>query len=176
MSAPHKIVSKSKLSEWRGLDRIALVVHGMRCIWREQEKDDIGIDGEIELCRPRDDGDGLIGTGKIVKVQSKSGSSYVIKDQDESFASPVTEKDLRYWRDLNVPVIYVVFHPDDDVLYWKDIKAYLAQNPDALTAPCRIEFDKAADCFDDRAYAALCVATRNDVRPDAQSRAISGAH
>jgi Domain of unknown function (DUF4365) len=73
LSAPRKIVPKSKLTEWRGLDSIASVVHGMRCIWREQEKDDIGIDGEIELCRQRDDGEGMFGTGKIVKVQSKSG-------------------------------------------------------------------------------------------------------
>lgn len=152
----NKIVPKSKLSEWRGLDRIAGVVHGMRCIWREQEKDDIGIDGEIELCRPRDDGDGLVGTGKIVKVQSKSGASYVIKDVDGAFASPVAEKDLLYWRDLNVPVIYVVFHPDDDRLYWKDVKSYLQAHPEALRPPHRIEFDKGKDRFDEGAYAALC--------------------
>ena len=123
MSTSHKIVPKSKISEWRGLDKIALVVHGMQCIWREQEKDDIGIDGEIELCSPRTDGDGLVGTGKIVKVQSKSGASYVIKDDDRAFASPVAEKDLKYWKNLNMPVIYVVYHPDDDRLYWKDVKA-----------------------------------------------------
>jgi hypothetical protein len=128
----------------------------MRCIWREQEKDDIGIDGEIELCRQRGDGDGMFGTGKIVKVQSKSGSSYVIKDSVSAFASPVAEKDLRYWVDLNVPVIYVVFHPDDDVLYWKDVKAYLRDHPDALTPPYRIEFKKGADRFDETAYPALC--------------------
>jgi hypothetical protein len=146
MNAPaQKIVPQSKISEWRGLDRIATVVHGMRCIWREQEKDDIGIDGEIELCRPRADGEGFIGTGKIVKVQSKSGSKYVVRDKDDSFASPVAEKDLRYWRELNVPVIYVVYHPDDDRLYWKDVKAYLGNNPNALKPPLRVEFDKAAD-------------------------------
>jgi len=155
MNAPAKIISKSKLSEWRGLDRIAPIVHGMGCIWREQEKDDIGIDGEIELCRPRTDGDGLIGTGKIVKAQSKSGASYVIRDEEASFASPVTEKDLLYWRDLNVPVVYIVYHPDDDVLYWKDVKGYLAANPNAFVPPHRIEFDKASDRFDEDAYEAL---------------------
>ena len=155
MSTREKIVPKSKQSEWRGLDRIGQIVHQIKCIWREQEKDDIGIDGEIELCRPRTDGDGLIGTGKIVKVQSKSGSSYVVRDTDESFASPTTEKDLLYWRDLNVPMIYIVFHPDDDCLYWKDIKGYLKDRPDALTPPLRIEFDKTTDRFDDAAKAAL---------------------
>lgn len=129
----------------------------MGCIWREQEKDDIGLDGEIELCRPRDDGgDGLVGTGKIVKVQSKSGSSYVIRDTAASFASPVAEKDLHYWAGCNVPVIYVVYHPDDDALYWKDVGTYLKTRPDALTPPFRIEFDKGADRFDGQAYAALC--------------------
>jgi hypothetical protein len=156
-NTPGKIVSQSKIAEWRGLDRIGVVVHGMKCIWREQEKDDIGIDGEIELCRSRDDGDGLVGTGKIVKVQSKSGSSYVIKDEDASFSSPVKEKDLIYWNDLNVPIIYVVYHPDDDALYWKDVKAYLRDHPDALQPPHRIDFDKARDRFDQNAYDALFV-------------------
>jgi hypothetical protein len=103
MNAPVKIVAKSKLSEWRGLDRINLVVHGMSCIWREQEKDDVGIDGEIEPCRPRVDGDGGVATGRIVKVQSKSGASFVIRDTETSFASPVVEKDILYWRGVNVP-------------------------------------------------------------------------
>jgi hypothetical protein len=129
----------------------------MQCIWREQEKDDVGIDGEIELCVPRTDGgDGRVGTGKIVKAQSKSGSKYVIKDQDGTFASPVTEKDLLYWKGLNLPVIYIVYHPDEDLLYWKDLKSYLKLRPEALTAPHRIEFDKSADRFDESAYDALC--------------------
>jgi hypothetical protein len=137
------------------LDRISSMVHEMRCIWREQEKDDIGIDGEIELCRPREDGDGMIGTGKIIKVQSKSGSSYVIRDTDETFASPVEEKDLHYWHGLNVPAIYVVYHPDDDCLYWKHVQSYISEKPDTLTPPFRIEFDKSLDRLDRDAYSAL---------------------
>ena len=156
MNASAKIVSRSKRVEWRGLDRINEVVHAMGCIWREQEKDDIGIDGEIELCRPREDGgEGLIGTGRIVKVQSKSGSSYVVKDRDDAFASPTNEKDLSYWMGLNVPIIYVVYHPDDDILYWKDVKAHLRVRPEAISPPYRIEFDKARDRFDSSAYEAL---------------------
>lgn len=117
MNDPVKIIAKSKIAEWKGLDRIGLLVHGMKCIWREQEKDDVGIDGEIELCRPRSDGDSAIATGKIVKTQSKPVSSFVIRDTAEGFASPVTEKDLYYWREFNLPVIYIVYHPDDDALY-----------------------------------------------------------
>lgn len=155
MARTRKIVPKSKISEWLGLDRISVMVHEMHCIWREQEKDDIGIDGEIELCRPRNDGDGMIGTGKIVKVQSKSGSRYVLRDTEDAFVSPVEEKDLLYWRDLNVPAIYIVYHPDDDRLYWKHVQVYLKERPDALQPPQRIEFDKSADRFDKTAYAQL---------------------
>jgi hypothetical protein len=156
MGPPDKIVPKSKTSEWRGLDRISTIIHGMNCIWREQEKDDVGVDGEIELCQPRNDGDGLVATGKVVKVQSKSGKSYIVKDEESSFASPVEEKDLRYWQGLNVPIIYVVYHPKDDSLYWKDVKAYIAGNPRVFEPPLRIEFDKSADRFDENAYPALC--------------------
>lgn len=131
------------------------MVHEMRCIWREQEKDDIGIDGEIELCRPRDDGEGMYGTGKIIKVQSKSGSSYVVKDTDNSFASPVEEKDLSYWNELNVPAIYIVYHPDDDCLYWKHVQTYITETDDALKPPFRIEFNKQNDKFDEQAYSVL---------------------
>ena len=131
------------------------MVHEMHCIWREQEKDDIGIDGEIELCRPRDDGEGMIGTGKIIKVQSKSGSHYVVRDTDKDFASPVEEKDLFYWRELNVPAIYVVFHPDDDCLYWRHVQAYIAETPNALQPPHRIDFNKSRDRLDKAAYPVL---------------------
>lgn len=150
--SPGKIVPKSKVSEWAGLDRIAHVVHAMKCIWREQQKDDIGIDGEIELCVPRDDGgDGWIGAGKIVKVQSKSGLSYITHDQTGSFASPVSEKDVLYWRALNVPVIYIVFHPNENKLLWKDIKSYFADDERALEPPLKVTFDKRTDSFDEGA-------------------------
>lgn len=150
-----KIVPRSKISEWKGLDRISAMIHEMRCIWREQQKDDIGIDGEVELCQPRDDGEGMVGTGKIIKVQSRSGSRYVTRDTDSTFASPVEEKDLRYWSSLNIPAIYVVYHPDDDRLYWKHVQAYAKTHPTALQPPYRIEFDKTTDTLDASAYAAL---------------------
>jgi hypothetical protein len=69
MNAPVEFVATSKLSEWRRLDRIDLVGNKMRSIWREQEKDGVGIDGEIERCRPRAGGDGAEATGRILKIQ-----------------------------------------------------------------------------------------------------------
>jgi len=150
-----KIIPLAKASEWHGLDRISAIVHQMGCIWREQEKDDIGVDGEIELCVPRHEGNGFAGTGKIIKVQSKSGQYYIRNDQEDTFESPVKKKDLVYWGQLNVPIIYIVCHPKDDCLYWKNIQAYLEENPDAFEEPCRIPFDKELDRFDATALDAL---------------------
>lgn len=154
-SNKNKVVALSKISEWQGLDHISQVVHQMSCIWREQEKDDIGIDGEIELCIPRNEGSGSIGTGKIIKVQSKSGQHYIRRDQEISFDSPVKRKDLIYWGNLNLPIIYVIYHPKDDCLYWKDVQAYLEENPEALEEPCRIAFNKESDRFDKTALESL---------------------
>lgn len=155
-SSNEKIVPISKKTEWKGLDRISVIVHAMDCIWREQEKDDIGVDGEIELCEPRTEGKGFIGTGKIIKVQSKSGSSYITRNQEDSFESPVKEKDLVYWGKLNLPIVYIVFHPDDNCLYWKDVQAYIRENPDAFEKPHKINFDKETDRFDEEAFGSLC--------------------
>ncbi len=65
-----KTVPESKFQEWKVLDRISLIV-------REITKDDFGIDGEIEIVIPKPDGKGYEATGGIIKVQAKSGMSYV---------------------------------------------------------------------------------------------------
>ena len=152
MVTTEKILPTQKVSEWWGLDLISSVVHAMRCVWREQAKDDIGVDGEIELCARRSDGDGMVGTGKIIKVQSKSGRKYVVRDEEHTFETPVSAADLRYWRGMNVPVIFVVAHPGEQKLYWKDIKAYCAA---ASEEPKRVLFDKGTDAFSTDAVEAI---------------------
>ena len=72
-----KTVLSSRFQEWKGLDRISTVVHEMKCIFREITKDDFGLDGEIEVVVPKQGGQGYETTGGIIKVQAKSGASYV---------------------------------------------------------------------------------------------------
>jgi len=142
-----KTVLPSKRTEWKGLDRISEIVHGMSCIWREMTKDDFGLDGEIEVVTPKADGKGLETSGQILKVQAKAGDRYVISDNEASFASPVEKNDLEYWHKCNFPVLFIVYHPSDDRLYCKEIKSYLRATPDAFAKPYRIRFDKKADIF-----------------------------
>ncbi len=82
-----KTVQVSKLTEWKGLDRISAIVHGMGNIWREMTKDDYGLDGEIEVVTPKANGEGYETAGGIVKVQSKAGESYVRFDSEAKSSS-----------------------------------------------------------------------------------------
>src|SRR5438105_5038806 len=89
-----KTVPPSKFQEWKGLDRISAAVHEMKCIFREITKDDYGLDGEIEVIAPKQDGTGYETTGGIIKVQAKSGESYVKQDTATGFITPIEKSDL----------------------------------------------------------------------------------
>ncbi|MCL4279994.1 MAG: DUF4365 domain-containing protein, partial [Ignavibacteriaceae bacterium] len=143
-----KTVLPSKFSEWKGLDRINIVIHEMKCIWRELTKDDFGIDGEIEVVIPKPDGKGYEATGGIIKVQAKSGASYIVSDTSTSFsARGISKDDLDLWHKSSYPVIYIIYHPDDDKLYWKDVKSYIKTTPNVWHPPFKIDFGKAVDEF-----------------------------
>lgn len=142
-----KTVPPSKFQEWKGLDRISLIVHEMNCIFREITKDDLGIDGEIEIVVPKADGQGFQTTGGIIKVQAKSGLSYVKEDNEEHFSTPVSKDDLELWHNATYPTAFIVYHPKDDKLYWKEVKAYVRNTPNIFQPPFKITFDKAQDEF-----------------------------
>lgn len=142
-----KTVLPVKFIEWQGLDRISAIVHEMHCIFRELSKDDFGLDGEIEVVQQKAGGKGYETTGGIVKVQAKAGSSYVVFDTPASFASPVEKNDLQYWQTCTFPVLYIVYHPQDDKLYFREVKEYIQATPNVFQAPYRITFEKARDEF-----------------------------
>jgi len=147
-----KTVLASKFTELKGLDRISTVVHEMRCLFREITKDDFGIDGEIEIVVPKVDGKGFETIGGIIKVQSKSGATYVKGNTASEFFTPVEESDLKYWYNATFPVIFIVYHPEDDQLYWKDVRTYVRSTPNVWQKPYRITFNKATDVFSAAAY------------------------
>lgn len=143
-----KTVLESKFTELQGLDRISPTVHEMKCLWREINKSDFGIDGEIELLVPRPDGKGYHVTGGILKVQAKSGRSYIVQDSDSSFAAKSSKDDFELWHKANFITLFIIYHPEDDRLYWKEMKSYLESTPDVWRSPYKILFDKATDVFD----------------------------
>jgi hypothetical protein len=150
-----KTVSSSKFTELKGLDRISSTVHGMKCLFREITKDDYGIDGEIEVVVPKSDGTGYQTEGGVIKFQSKSGESYVRQDSETSFCTSVDKDDLETWYSATHPVIFIVYHPRDDKLYWKDVRAYVKSTPNIWLPPFKIVFDKGKDEFGGSAQEAI---------------------
>jgi hypothetical protein len=144
-----KTVPESKFTELQGLDRISPTVHAMKCLWREITKSDFGIDGEIEILSPRSDGKGYYVTGGIIKVQAKSGASYITHNSDSSFAAKSSREDFELWYGGNFPTIFIIYHPGDDRLYWKEMRSYLRSTPDVWQPPYKIEFNKLMDVFDE---------------------------
>jgi|SRR5581483_9883297 len=155
-----KTVLESKFKEWKGLDRISLIVHEMKCIFREITKDDFGLDGEIEVVRPKPDGKGYETTGGIIKVQAKSGESYVKQDNDTSFITPIEKSDLEGWYNASYPVLFIVYHPKDDKLYFKEIKSYVLATKAIFLPPLHIRFDKSIDEFRPDIYSGVAQTAR----------------
>lgn len=150
-----KTVLPSKIQEWTGLDLIQQVTHSMNCVYREQQKDDYGVDGEIEVVVPKTSGEGLEATGGIIKFQSKSGKSYVKEDSDDSFAVYIDKSDIEYWHQSNVPILFIVYHPNDDKLYFREAKEYIRSTPDAFKSPYKMTFQKSRDEFNKNSFETL---------------------
>jgi hypothetical protein len=151
-----KNVPATKFTELRGLDRISVITHEMKCLFRVISQDDVGIDGEIEVVTPKTDGDGFETNGGIIKVQAKSGASYVKKDRGGTFSTPVRIDDLEYWNKCTFPVFFIVYHADDDALYYKEIKTYIRETTDVWQTPLEVVFDKSKDVFTAGAKEDVC--------------------
>ncbi|TWT62853.1 DUF4365 domain-containing protein [Rubinisphaera italica] len=151
-----KTVPVTKFTELRGLDRISIITHEMNCIFRTISQDDFGIDGEIEVVTPKADGCGLETSGGIIKVQAKSGSSYIKKDHGPTFATPVRIDDLEYWNRCTFPVFFIVYYPKEDALYYKEIKTYIRETSDIWKKPLEVVFNKATDQFTSDVKKSVC--------------------
>src|SRR6266849_6244018 len=125
----------------QGVMFVQRTVDEMDCVWRPTPNDDVGIDGEIELGK-----DG-VATGFLIKVQVKSGRSYIANPKGQTFDFLADRDDLAYWKEANLPVILVVFDPDSQEGYWKPIQKYIADNPVVTVKPHRIVFSRKRDRF-----------------------------
>lgn len=81
-------------------------------IFRETSSSDVGIDGQIELVN--DDGSA---TGLLIGVQIKSGESFVNHKQ-KKFTFTSSREHYKYWSNLIMPTIGVVFSPKLETASW----------------------------------------------------------
>ena len=128
----------------------------MGCVGRPTPNDDVGIDGEIELGK-----DGAA-TARLLKVQVKSGPSYIRNATGTGFEFYAQPDDLTYWNGANLPVIVIIYDPSKGEAYWKHIQQHLKDNPGPLTKGRLIPFSRKKDRFVSSAFMQLC----NLVFPD----------
>ena len=72
-----------------------------------------GIEAQIEII------DNEIPTGALIAVQVKSGKSYFSENTNTSFVFRTGDKHIEYWSRHSLPVILVIYDPDEDTLYWE---------------------------------------------------------
>jgi len=112
-------VSNNYYKEREGVLKVALELNSNGYVFRETSNGDIGIDGQIE--HVSDQGEA---TGKIVAAQIKSGNSYLV-DKGGHFAFYPHEKHKNYWLVFPLPVILFVYYPNDDKIYFTDVRYQL---------------------------------------------------
>lgn len=145
-----KKLNRNLPQEKNGLIYVMKVVNEMECIWRPTPNDDTGFDGEIELAH------GGSVSGRILKVQVKSGPSYFVNRIGTSFEFAASEADIQYWSATNMPVVLVLFDPMKGEGYWKAMKPHLAKHPPSAGTSYRVKFSRVRDRFVRQSFTALC--------------------
>lgn len=119
-----KIVKETHITGEKGVAKFNsfCVNHNPYLIWREEAKNDFGIDGEVELTRRTEAGK-IEATANVLKVQIKSTKtgSYIGNEDDNSFEFIAKEHDINYWKSHHLPVILVVYFESTDKLYAKTV-------------------------------------------------------
>lgn len=134
-----RLLNPNQPTEQLGLIFVQKFAHQIGAIWRPTPNDDYGIDGELELT------DSGVVTGTIIKVQVKSGVSYLRNKSQAGFSFYIDPTDAVYWAGVNFPVILVVYNPVDDKGYWLDMKRYLAEHAgEGTTTAVRFSYAKNA--------------------------------
>jgi len=111
----------------RGVAFVKGVVAKAGCVFREFPNADLGIDGLIEFIEHE------IITAKLVAIQIKCGSSYLVKcDSGHSFKVSIDRDHFIYWDMYPVPVVLIAYEPKSELSGWLDIKEYIKKNPDTL--------------------------------------------
>lgn len=118
MSLPK--VNNTQFTERLGVCAVERKLIEMRCIWRETPNTDVGIDGQIEFVN-----DSGFSTGHLLSVQIKSGLSYFKNGDENNILYYPSDAHRNYWVNFPIPVILVLYNPDEDAAYWVDARRYL---------------------------------------------------
>ena len=119
-----KIVSETHITGAKGVNAFEryCLNHTPLLVWREETKNDYGIDGEVEFTYRTNDNK-LAVSGKIIKVQLKSTDKkgYIQKETVTSFEFIAKQDDVEYWSDHDCDVVLVVYFVNEEKLFARKI-------------------------------------------------------
>ena len=103
-------------TEHSGVTAVAAAVAQVGWLFRELTGPDYGIDAVVELV----DDEGRP-NGRLIGIQIKSGSSYFSRARGAGWVYSISEGNLAYWATYSLPVILVLYRPDDGCAYWQAV-------------------------------------------------------
>ena len=119
-----KYVSKSQIIGEKGVSAFYnyCTRHSPFIIFREESKNDFGIDGEVEFTYT-DDNKRIVASGEIIKIQIKSTEtgSYIYNETDSAFDFKASSSDIDYWNNHKVDVILIIYLVSEEKLYARKI-------------------------------------------------------
>ncbi|MFF5384324.1 DUF4365 domain-containing protein [Pedobacter suwonensis] len=129
--------SETKKTEIQGLNYVQGVVNDVGCIFNKVDgTNDIGLDGYIEFTHENSP------TGLCVGIQVKAGNSH-ISANGNTITIKADRNHFEYWYNHILPVIAVVYIPQEEKAYWIDITQYLSNDEDIIeTGPYSIKIDR----------------------------------
>lgn len=115
------IVDENSVIAREAVTQIQLLFVQNNFIFREQPKDDCGIDSIIELIENGQT------TGKLLALQIK-GSRNIKENRDGSITFyGITQKQVNYWLNYSLTVMFVVYNLNTKTAYWKIVDDFFAQ-------------------------------------------------
>jgi len=118
------------------VDRI--VTEELEWIFREQPKQDYGIDAHLEVVRAASV------TGHLIAMQIKSGTSYFQEENSEGYVYRGRIEHLNYWLNCSLPVILILYDKSRGLCLWEHIEkskvAVLSDTSWKITVPKRKTF------------------------------------
>ena len=104
---------QDEITERIGVHKFALtILKDFNWLEREQPISDHGIDFQVEIVEDEK------ATGMLYAIQIKSGKSYFKESNETTIVFRGEKKHLSYWIDYSLPVILVLYDPEDNNLYW----------------------------------------------------------
>jgi hypothetical protein len=102
-------------TERLGIAKLETLFSTVGWLFREQTIQDIGIDAQVEIM------ENDISTGRLIAIQVKSGKSYFSEKVKNNIIYRPDSKHIEYWLKYSLPVIVVLYNPEDDTMFWYPI-------------------------------------------------------